>query len=99
MAKYQIELTEEAKIDLSFFSAQERKLIVEGIKTHLGDEPLHETKNRKKLRDNPIAPWELRLGNYRVFYAVLADIIVVTVVSVGHKRHNLLYIRNQEVKI
>jgi mRNA-degrading endonuclease RelE of RelBE toxin-antitoxin system len=99
MSKYQIELTEEAKIDLSFFSASERKLIVEGIKTHLGDEPLQETKNRKKLRDNPIAPWELRLGNYRVFYTVLEDIIVVTVISVGHKQHNHLYIRNQEFKL
>jgi mRNA-degrading endonuclease RelE of RelBE toxin-antitoxin system len=98
MAKYKIELTEDAKLDLSFFNVHERQIIVEGLKIHLSYEPLTVTKNRNRLRDNPIAPWELRLGQYRVFYAVIEETVVV-VAAVGYKRHNLLYIRNQEVKI
>ena len=68
MATYRIEVTEEAKTDLSHYTAFERKLIVSGIREQLADQPLIETKNRKPLRDNPIASWELRIGKYRVFY-------------------------------
>ncbi len=33
-------------------------------------EPTVETKNRKPMRPNPVAPWELRIGNLRVYYDV-----------------------------
>ncbi|OQX16444.1 MAG: hypothetical protein BWK80_40155 [Desulfobacteraceae bacterium IS3] len=96
---YQIEITDDAKTDMSFFEMYERKIILAGIKEQLTHEPLKETKNRKKLRDNPIAAWELRIGRYRIFYEVNKNIVTVTVVSVAMKRHNVLYIRNKEVKI
>ncbi len=96
---YQIEITDDAKTDMSFFEMYERKIILAGIKEQLTHEPLKETKNRKKLRDNPIAAWELRIGRYRIFYEVNKHIVTVTVVSVAMKRHNVLYIRNKEVKI
>jgi len=67
---YQIEITDDAKTDMSFFEMYERKIILAGIKEQLTHEPLKETKNRKKLRDNPIAAWELRIGRYRIFYEV-----------------------------
>src|ERR671919_420398 len=98
MASYQIELTEEAKDDLSYFSAFERKIIVSGIREQLGDEPEVETKNRKPLRDNRLAPWEVRIGIYRVFYKTDEVLRTVTVVSVGHKEHNILLIRGKEVE-
>jgi hypothetical protein len=34
---------------------------------------LEETRNRKPLRDNPLADWELRVGRFRVFYEVDAE--------------------------
>ncbi len=68
MAEYRIEVTEEAKTDLSFYPAFERKIITAEIRVQLIHQPLVETKNRKPLRDNPLASWELRVGNYRVFY-------------------------------
>lgn len=95
--RYQIEITEEAKIDLSFFNAYERKTILKGIKEQLSYEPQRETKNRKLLRENPIASYELRIGKYRVFYEVDRDIVIVGVVAVGWKKHNVLYIRGKEV--
>ena len=58
MATYRIEVTEEAKIDLSYYTAFERKLIVSVIREQLTDQPMIETKNRKLLRNNPIASWE-----------------------------------------
>lgn len=74
---YTIEVTEEAKTDLSYFAAYERKMILSGIREQLSHEPLKETRNRKSLRQNPIAPWELRLEKYRIFYKVHQDIVTV----------------------
>ncbi len=96
---YKIEITEDAKIDLSFFKAYERKIILASIREQLSYEPLKETRNQKKLRENPIAPWELRIGKYRIFYEVRNDIVTVGIISVGKKEHNVLYIRGKEVKI
>ena len=97
--KYKIDISEEAKKDLWFFKAYERKIILSSIKEQLSREPLKETRNRKELRYNPIASWELRSGKYRTFYKVQNDIVTVIVVSVGMKEHNKLYIRGKEVKI
>ena len=58
-----------------------------------------ETENRKMLRDNPIAPWELRVGKYRIFYEVENDIVTVINISVGMKKHNTLFIRGKEVTL
>jgi len=58
-----------------------------------------ETKNRKKLRENPLAPWELRAGKYRIFYQVDDASHMITIVAIGHKEHNMLLIRGKKVKI
>lgn len=97
--RYKIEITEDAKADLSFFKVSERKEILSDIKKQLLYEPLKETRNRKKLRDNPIAPWELRVGKYRIFYEVENDIVTVIIISIGFKKHNVLFIRGIEVTI
>ncbi len=97
--RYNIEVSEEAKIDLSFFEAYERKTILAAIKEQLSYEPVKETRNRKNLRENPIAQWELRNGRYRIFYEVQDDLATVGVISIGWKKHNVLYIRGEEVKI
>ncbi|ODS30838.1 MAG: Plasmid stabilization system protein [Candidatus Scalindua rubra] len=99
MAEYQIEVTEEAKADLYYYTAFERKIVTNEIKVQLTHQPLIETKNKKKLRDNPIATWELRSGKYRIFYEVEQTSKKVAIVAVGHKEHNVLLIRGKEVKI
>ena len=63
-------------------------------------QPLLETRNRKPLRPNPLAPWELRVGALRVFYEVLSqDPEVVRVLAVGKKQRNVLRIAGQEIKL
>ncbi len=86
-------------MDLYFFKVYERKAILEAIKEQLSYEPLKETKHRKELRENPLANWELRFGEYRVFYEVRESIHTVGIMAIGWKFHNVLYIRNKEVKI
>jgi mRNA-degrading endonuclease RelE of RelBE toxin-antitoxin system len=99
MAEYQIDVTEEAKVDLYYYTVFDRKIVTNEIRDQLIQQPLIETKNKKKLRDNPIAPWELRSGKYRIFYEVEETSRKVTIVAVGHKEHNVLLIRGKEVKI
>ena len=84
-------------VDLGNYAAFERKIIVTGIREQLADQPDLETKNRKPLRDNPIATWELRVGKYRVFYEVDKTGQVINIVSIGHKEHNILFVRGKEV--
>jgi mRNA-degrading endonuclease RelE of RelBE toxin-antitoxin system len=95
MTKYIIDITDEAEGDLRYYRANERKQIMDTIDVGLSYEPETETTNRKKLRDNPIATWELRIGKYRVFYEVEPENSTVIIVSAGHKEHNVLYIRGR----
>ena len=99
MTTYEIEVSEEAKLDLLHYSAFERKIITSEIRAQLANQPTVETKNRKPLRDNPLASWELRVGRYRVFYEVAQTVRIVAILAVGHKEHNVLMIRGREVKL
>jgi mRNA-degrading endonuclease RelE of RelBE toxin-antitoxin system len=50
------------------------------------------------LTANPLAPWELRVGDHRVFYEVEGD-TAVTILAVGIKDHNDLFIRGRKVEL
>jgi hypothetical protein len=54
-------------------AARQRSTMLDSIERQLVHEPLVETRNRKQLRPNPVAPWELRIGDLRVFYEVGSD--------------------------
>src|SRR5438270_12038734 len=99
MAEYSIEITEEAKEDLDYYSAFDRKIILAEVRTQLLHEPMLETKNRKSLRENPIASWELRPGRFRIFYEADEATQLVTIVAVGPKEHSRLLIQGKEVKL
>ncbi|WP_089725119.1 type II toxin-antitoxin system RelE family toxin [Candidatus Thiosymbion oneisti] len=95
---YTIDFAESVKDQLRCLPAHQRVTILDSIEKQLSYEPLLETKNRKSLRPNPIAPWELRVGNLRVFYEVTLDEPhIVKILAVGYKKGNKLYIGNREV--
>ena len=97
--KFNIEITEDAIADLEYFDKATRVTILDAIERQLADQPLQETRNRKPLRPNSKFNWELRVAKYRVFYDVIEETVVVSVVAVGYKEHNKLYIRGQEVNL
>lgn len=75
-------------------------VVLDVIQHQLAHEPMKETRNRKMLRPNPVAPWELRKDNLRVFYEVAkAEPDVVRVLAVGRKEGNILFIGDEEVKL
>jgi len=51
-------------------TARQRRLVLDAVERHLRHEPLVETRNRKQMRRNPVATWELRVGDLRVYYDV-----------------------------
>ena len=70
---YRIEFAQSVREQLRAFTARQRTTVLEAIEEQLSHQPLVETKQRKPLRPNPLAPWELRVGNFRVFYEMAAD--------------------------
>lgn len=96
---YEITITTEAEDDLAVFRAVDRKRISEAIVTQLTHQAEVESRHRKRLRENPIASWELRVDDFRVFYNVDGKTVTVVIVGVGQKRHNRLYFRGGEVQL
>ncbi len=74
--------------------------MLDAIEVQLIHEPLVETKNRKPLRPNPVAPWELRVGMLRIFYEVSTEEPgFVNILAVGEKDGNVLRIAGKEIKL
>lgn len=97
---YVIEFASSVKEQLRTLTASQRKKILESIEKQLVYEPLKETRNRKPLRPNPVAPWELRVGQLRVFYDTLSEEPkIVHVLAIGLKKGNKLYIAGKEIKL
>ena len=96
--EYRITLTESAKEDIAYFEAHEQRIIVAGIIAHLKTDVEIRTRKKKPLRPNPIAPWEVRLDKYRIFYSIEPE-STVKIVAVGYKEHNDLLIRGRKVPL
>jgi mRNA-degrading endonuclease RelE of RelBE toxin-antitoxin system len=96
--KFIINLVPSVYEDLDVYKAREHRIIIDAIEKFLGFDADVESKKRKKLRPNPLAPWELRIGEYRIFYDVETKDIV-NVLAIGHKVHNELFIRGKRVEL
>lgn len=97
---YAIEIARSVLAQLNGLTASERARVLGAIGRQLGNEPLRETRHRKPLRPNPIAPWELRVGALRVFYDVDTDgAKTVRILAVGRKTGNVLRIAGREIKL
>lgn len=96
---YEIIFTIEALEDLKSFRKFDQKRILTGIEGQLKHEPTVETRNRKRLRPNEVAEWELRIDTFRVFYNVEDEVMIVSIEAIGYKIGNLLFIRDKKRKL
>ena len=97
---YTVEFAESVEDHFRVLTARDRATVLAGINRQLLHEPLKETRHRKPLRPNPIAPWELRVGLLRVFYEVVGTAAgVVRILAVGRKRRNVLVIGDKEIQL
>lgn len=98
---FEIEYTQRAANHLRRYRKFEQKIILDAADEQLQFEPMIETRNRKQLSENELASWELRIGDFRVFYDInpAKKGGVVKIKAVGHKKHNTLYIGGKEFKL
>jgi mRNA-degrading endonuclease RelE of RelBE toxin-antitoxin system len=96
---YEIEFTPEALEDLQSLRKFEQQEVIAGVESQLKHEPTVETRNRKKLRPNDFAAWELRIGRFRVFYNVDDTVHIVSLEAIGFKIGNQLFIRGEKRKL
>jgi mRNA-degrading endonuclease RelE of RelBE toxin-antitoxin system len=99
MMAFTIEFSPDAADQLRSLRKRDQRIVVDAIAVQLTHDPDQPTTNRKPLDDNRIAPWELRIGNFRVFYDVDRDDKLVVIVAVGEKSHNRLQIGGEEIEL
>jgi len=97
---YRIEYSPEAEGHLRFLTARQRAAVLDGVDEQLVHEPMIETRNRKPMRPNPLAPRELRIGNLRVYYDVEEEPEpVVHIRAVGIKERNRVRIGKEVIEL
>jgi mRNA-degrading endonuclease RelE of RelBE toxin-antitoxin system len=96
---YNIEFSEDAERHLSLLTARDRAILLGAIEEQLTHQPTEATRRRKLLRANPLARWELRVGDHRVFYNVDEAGELVTLIAIGVKVHNVLHIEGKEYQL
>jgi mRNA-degrading endonuclease RelE of RelBE toxin-antitoxin system len=70
---YQLAFSTAAGDHLRALTVRQQQIILITIAEQLIYQPTVETRNRKLMRSNPLAGWELRSANLRVYYDVVED--------------------------
>jgi len=96
--KYRIEYSPETEEHLRVLTKRQQSVVMDALEKQLQYQPTVETKNRKPMRPNPVAPWELRIGNLRIYYDVEEEPErVVYILAVGIKKRNNVIIGKEVV--
>jgi mRNA-degrading endonuclease RelE of RelBE toxin-antitoxin system len=97
---YHIEYSPDTEEHLRKFSERDQRIILDTIDRQLRYQPTLKTKNRKPMRPNPLAPWELRIGKFRVYYDVGEHPEpVVFIRAIGVKEHNIVRIGGKVIEL
>ena len=103
--EFRIEYMPIALEHLRGLTARQQRDVLDTVEQQLTHEPNVPTRNRKALRPNKLATWELRIGDLRVFYDIeLKESesrleAVVVILAVGLKRGDRLWIGNEEIEL
>jgi mRNA-degrading endonuclease RelE of RelBE toxin-antitoxin system len=93
---FQIVATQAAESHLRWLTVREQRIIESAMAERLCHQPTVETNAIKRLRPNPFAQYELRLGNLRVLYNVNMEGQEVLLVAVGRKVRDKLIVEGKE---
>ncbi len=97
---HKIEYSAEAREHLRELDARDRAVVVDNVERKLKHEPTEATRNKKLLRANELASWELRIGEWRVYHDVQETLDgIVTVRAVGRKDGARVLIAGVEYKL
>ncbi|HUY36280.1 MAG TPA: type II toxin-antitoxin system RelE/ParE family toxin [Pirellulales bacterium] len=96
---YRIEYSPASEEHLRVLNARQRTTVFDTVDEQLAHQPSVETRNRKSMRPNSIAPWEIRIGDLRVYYEVVDEPEKrVTILAVGRKDRSRVLIGGMEVR-
>jgi mRNA-degrading endonuclease RelE of RelBE toxin-antitoxin system len=97
---YRIEYSPEAEEHLRVLTVRQQRTVLNLVDRQLLHQPAVETRNRKPMRPNPVAPWELRIGHLRVYYDVEEEPEpVVFIRAVGIKERNRVRIGREVIDL
>lgn len=97
--RFVIDYSDDALRQLRNLAVRDQRLIATEINGQLSHQAIMETRNRKPLRDDLLLRWELRVGDFRVFYRVIETDNTVVVTAIGHKTHNRLFVEGKESEL
>jgi mRNA-degrading endonuclease RelE of RelBE toxin-antitoxin system len=97
---YGIEYDDATFDHLRTLTAAQRSLFAATVLDQLSHQPTVETRNRKPMKPNTFATWELRIRDLRVYYDVREEPEpVVTIRGVGLKHRNRVYLGGEEYQL
>ncbi len=89
---FPVDLDRGAERDFQRLPHEVQRTILLEIQTRLATEPYKEIKTRIKRLSGPIPPlYRLRIGDYRAYYRILGDRVVV--LGVLHKKESERWLR------
>jgi len=91
---FQITITAVAESQLRSLPARDQRVLEAAIPARLTQQPATPTRAIKRLRPNPFAEFELRIGDLRVLYNVVGD--EVTLLVIGRKVGNKLIVEGED---
>lgn len=98
--KFRIEYAPNMVVHLKALTARQQSTVLDGVVNHLSIDPMFETRHRKPMRPNSLAPWELRLDNLRVYFDIVTEPDpVVVILAVGIKDRNVLRIGKKAIEL
>lgn len=99
---YEIRFSDDADGHVAALTARQRARLLDAVDRQLQHEPTKETRNRKPMDPGKkpfIAPWELRVGEMRVFYDVEEEPkAVVVITAVGIKERDRILIAGRVIE-
>ena len=98
-SSFEFAFTDSALEDLRHLRKTDQTKVLDAIEQMFTAQPLTQSRNRKPLRANDLAMWEIRVGIHRVLYDVDEPQQQVMIEAIGWKEHNKLYIRGKEYQL
>ena len=97
--KYSIKYSPDAVVHLKRLTKRYQKIVLDGVERSLAHQPSNSSRNRKRMRPNAWADWELRLGDLRVYYVIGEPDNCVSILAVGIKIGNRVVIGGEEISL
>jgi mRNA-degrading endonuclease RelE of RelBE toxin-antitoxin system len=96
---YEVRFSRDVEAQLARLDARDRNTLLDAIEQQLTHQPDVPTRHRKLLRENPLADWELRVGEYRVSCDIGGDPSIVMILAIGLKSHGVLRIDGKGIPL